>query len=94
MPVARGVKRGLVHEHETERALDLPQHLDRRGLEAAIGMAREQRRDEVGVGRRPQRPVLERDLTAVGLGLLDELRKITGVRQISVVRQGNAAHGR
>ena len=74
-------------------ALDLREHLKGGAFETAVGMAGEQRGDQVGVGRRTQRPVRERDLTAVGLRLLNELREIAGVGEVSVVRKGNAANG-
>src|SRR5580765_3372341 len=88
--VARGIQGVLVHEDETERALEEGQHLLGAGLQRAVGVVREQRGDERGVGR-----VAAAQLAEVGRAgrraLLDEVAQLGTVDQVAVVRERDGA---
>jgi hypothetical protein len=75
--VPRRVHAALVHHHEAEGALELRQHVERRGLEAAgVHARREHRRDQIGVGGR-------------GAGSTDPCMQVTRVDEVPVVAEGD-----
>lgn len=89
--VTSGIQRVFVHEDEAERAAQSGQHVEGRGLEGAVGVVGQERRDERGVGG-----VAPRQLAAVGVALepaLDEVTQFGGVREVAVVGQRHGATG-
>ena len=86
-----GVQRVLVDEDEAEGAAQPRQHVERRGLEGAVGVVGEQRRDQRGVGG-----VAAGELAAVGVvaaPAVDEVAQLGGVGEVAVVGQRDRAAG-